>query len=241
MNTKKYEFTREELGLSPEANLPVVIAALNNERAGTPTEVDKPYYALANWPTIRHKFASLALQSDLAEMPFSGTPEITVDNLKELQDAVIMYHEDKSPEAQELAISTLCEAGLTYEAPVPATEEELQTLVTEESQDAPEVTEEEAAPEQAPVPADNAIVAAKTPVNVLPVAQMNDALSNAKTALGHSKDLQTALRTAQAAADAQAEALVNTTLAIADTILKANSAQAEIPANIEEAEIAVEV
>ena len=70
---------------------------------------------------------------------------------------------------------------------------------------------------------------------------MNDALSNAKTALGHSKDLQTALRTAQAAADAQAEALVNTTLAIADTILKANSAQAEIPANIEEAEIAVEV
>jgi len=240
MSTKKYEFTREELGLSPEANLPVVIAALNNERAGIPTEVDKPYYALANWPTIRHKFASLVLQSDLTEMPFSGTPEITVDNLKEIQDAVTMYHEDKSPEAQELAISTLREAGLTYEAPVPATEEELQTLVTEESQDAPEVTEEEAVPEQTPVPADNAIVAAKTPVNVLP-AQMNDALVSAKTALEHSKNLRTALDQAREAADAQAEALVNATLAIADTILKANSVEAEIPAAIEEAEIAVEV
>lgn len=243
MSTKKYEFTREELGLSPEANLPVVIAALNNERAGIPTEVDKPYYALANWPTIRHKFDSLVLQSDLTEMPFSGTPEITVDNLKEIQDAVTMYHEDKSPEAQELAISTLREAGLTYEAPVPATEEELQTLVTEETQDdtqETEVTEEETASEQVSVPSENAVVAAKTPVNVLPVAQMNDALNSAKTALGHSKSLQTALQQAQEAAQAQTAALVDATIAIADTILQANSAQAEIPA-IEEAEIAVEV
>jgi len=129
---KTLNITHEQLGLSAQANLQEVLEILGREKAGTLKEEDKAYTTLEKWPAISQAYGDLLLKEAISALPFEGEVGITDDNRKDLNEAVAMLQTEPT---SELAISVLTEAGLTYVVSPPASEEALQSVVTNTAAD----------------------------------------------------------------------------------------------------------